>query len=504
MECFCHKLLAQKFDDITESETLILRAWVSASSSTLQPPGQPFAPPELAIPAGQKRGAGNSSNEAQSRKQLRKTVDTSLKCPATQLSHDKQLQLTLPKTDVSKLIDTYSYEYAVKLFKGDKLDTQQISSEGRPYTRIFLAIERNNQKIEVQQLLRRVYCYTFALLHPKGTSIDPIVQEINNALPHTQQSVREKVYNILRIGERWKEIINDFLSILSPESQAIPWKYIEPRLTTAKLCLPHLRYTLQAIQEGLENLPEYTRTDLALTLVEACRFPTMKWKEFAIAYAKTVAQGINDEHVRCRISQSKCLLYRLGGDMDQALGSLRECAEAGLSNDEGKRLHSVHGLTAVQSALNSIQKEELATAEESLEAWTPLSQIASPMEEVVLFRKHMLLGKVLRYAGRFEESLAHLKAAQKLALDKKHLDSDEDLRNGSNQQVSDRDWWCDSDHHCIYLRYFESAGRTEADDTGSVPEPTGLPGYTGKARQCSVLDCGLAGLDGVFAVSRCS
>ena len=81
--------------------------------------------------------------------------------------------------------------------------------------RIFVAIEQSERKVRVQQLFRRVCCYGLALLHKKGTSIDPVVWEIQNALPHAQHNIRQKVYHILRIGTKWAAIIEQFASILS-------------------------------------------------------------------------------------------------------------------------------------------------------------------------------------------------------------------------------------------------------------------------------------------------
>ncbi|KAK7416063.1 hypothetical protein QQZ08_012145 [Neonectria magnoliae] len=51
------------------------------------------------------------------------------------------------------------------------------------------------------------------------------------------------------------------------------------------------------------------------------------------------------------------------------------------------------------------------------------------MEEVVLFRKHMMLGRVLRFQGEFNESLTHLERSRKIAGQRKDLTFDEDLRD---------------------------------------------------------------------------
>jgi hypothetical protein len=53
----------------------------------------------------------------------------------------------------------------------------------------------------------------------------------------------------------------------------------------------------------------------------------------------------------------------------------------------------------------------------------------STIEEVVLFRNHMVLGRILRFAGRFKESLAYLKRSQNLADQHRDLNFDDDLRD---------------------------------------------------------------------------
>ncbi len=70
---------------------------------------------------------------------------------------------------------------------------------------IFLAIERSD-------LWKRIYCYALAKLHPKGTSVDNIVQRVQHALGRVP-TIKAKVYHYLRLGNRWGEIIDLFESI---------------------------------------------------------------------------------------------------------------------------------------------------------------------------------------------------------------------------------------------------------------------------------------------------
>jgi hypothetical protein len=196
-----------------------------------------------------------------------------------------------------------------------------------------------------------------------------------------------------------------------------------------ELFFPHLKHTLQAYRDGFEQLPAITRADLVLSLVEASRFPKIEWKRFAIAQANLAVIGVMDQYLRSRIAESESLLYRITGDMNRSVDALRNPRPNGPLNTTDKRMHSAIGQIAVQRSLNGIQAEDLAMAEQSLEGWKPLGQSTSPMEDVVLFRKDMILGRILRFGGRFKESLAHLERSRNLANQHRDLNFDEDLRD---------------------------------------------------------------------------
>ncbi|KAF5019077.1 hypothetical protein F66182_8917 [Fusarium sp. NRRL 66182] len=181
--------------------------------------------------------------------------------------------------------------------------------------------------------------------------------------------------------------------------RAIPWKYIE--------------------------FP----TDFMLTLIEASRFPGMAWKYFAVGQAELAAGRLKNTHLRLCIGQSKALLGRLSGNMDEATSSLQDL----LSNDPAasinKRIHSELGVAVIQSSLNSIQIADLVTAQKLLEDWSPLDDDPSPLEEILCFRKYSLLGRVMRYQGNFSSSFKLLETAREASQKPGQLVFDEDLRD---------------------------------------------------------------------------
>jgi tetratricopeptide (TPR) repeat protein len=155
----------------------------------------------------------------------------------------------------------------------------------------------------------------------------------------------------------------------------------------------------------------------------------MAWKRFAVGQAEIAARGLEDRYLHSCIAQSQCLLSRIAGNMDQAASSLGDLGQGKRSSTVDIRMHSAIGQATIQQSLNCIQVEDLSAAKRLLEHWSPLGQSPSPMEEVLLFRKDMMLGRVLRFQGEFAESLAHLERARKTAEQRKDLIFDEDLRD---------------------------------------------------------------------------
>ncbi|KAF4332252.1 hypothetical protein FBEOM_13952 [Fusarium beomiforme] len=206
--------------------------------------------------------------------------------------------------------------------------------------------------------------------------------------------------------------------------RAIPWKYIEYATIGTKLLLPHLKHILQSFQSYSDRLSLNTRADLVLTLIEASRFPDMAWKKFAVGQAKVTSRALEDRYTEVCIAQAQSLVHRIAGDVDRAVNSIN-LVQVRTSMD--RRIHSAIGFLAVQSSLNCIQVEDLSTAEELLKDWKFLDEHPSLLERVVMFRKHAILGRILRFKGAFQESLEHLQKAQQIAAAHQQLIFDEDL-----------------------------------------------------------------------------
>lgn len=113
------------------------------------------------------------------------------------------------------------------------------------------------------------------------------------------------------------------------------------------------------------------------------------------------------------------------GEADRILDAVHRVATSAKNRRENAR----YGLLAVQRSLNRIRNDDTSGALLILHEWNALGpDPPSPLEQTVLFRKKVLLGRISRYQGNFEESLAHLEeasASTKLLTD---LTFSEDLR----------------------------------------------------------------------------
>lgn len=195
------------------------------------------------------------------------------------------------------------------------------------------------------------------------------------------------------------------------------------------MILPHLQHTVESYQDRIERLDSRTKIELGHTLLEASRFSKLAWKRTAVAQASKAIQYIDDWCLSACLASTQCLLHRLDGNIDAALRVLDAFRNQGQPDLRTPRANSAAGNLTIQHALNCIQVEDLPRAEQLLNAWYPLDQEPSPMEQAVHIRKSLILGRVLRFQGRFPESLDQLTKTSTLAKQLHNLSFDEDLRD---------------------------------------------------------------------------
>lgn len=166
---------------------------------------------------------------------------------------------------------------------------------------------------------------------------------------------------------------------------------------------------------SFDDLSPVIKKDVVLCIAEAFRFPGIEWKRFTIGHTKEIIRHMNDDYVQSCIAQRESLLSRVTNEVDHAFHVLEDALASQIPNHGDKKHHASFGYTAIQRALNHIQLEQLAEAKEAIHLWEPTSKSPTAMEHVVLFRKHTILGKILRYQGDFKESLTHLEMSKCIA-----------------------------------------------------------------------------------------
>ncbi|CAH0034396.1 unnamed protein product [Clonostachys rhizophaga] len=209
--------------------------------------------------------------------------------------------------------------------------------------------------------------------------------------------------------------------------RAVSWKYTEPLNPNTQLFLPHVRHTLHETKNFNDPLPRNIQIDLATTLLEASRLPNLSWKRFALDEAAVLSKDFANWEIDCRIAQSRAVLARITGQVDQAFACLD--ATRKMPSNADQKSHSVLGQEILQRALNSIQVERLQEARELLDSWKPLTNHPSPLEKIIIFRKTLLMGSLLRFQGTFEESITHLRSAHELLDASDEIAFDEELRD---------------------------------------------------------------------------
>ncbi|KAK2022215.1 hypothetical protein LX32DRAFT_657868 [Colletotrichum zoysiae] len=197
---------------------------------------------------------------------------------------------------------------------------------------------------------------------------------------------------------------------------ALSWKNIEARIMNPAAILPHVQFVLAAhdspgevvaTSDAAIALSADAKEDLILTLTEAVRLPDMGWKRFAIHRVRDLCAGVQDPYVTARVSERESLVSRLSGQDPRVLDDLNQMP----LNIGDQRMHAARGFAAIEKSLNHVQIEELQKAEGILKCWQPLREQSNLMGQVVLLRKHVLLGKIQRFQGQFHEAVRELETA---------------------------------------------------------------------------------------------
>ena len=216
------------------------RSYLRPSFSGLE--GRVEAAPDCATKSIQKRPRSSSNSTSRIRKRQRQTPSqppsNQVQHPACEIQGISQQQpsdavCTIVQSSscvshgtaveqdiatVAELEKTYRYQNIDVILSDNGGGIQGRAEPFDIVVDIFLAIERSDQIIEIRQVWKRIYCYALAKLHPKGTSVDIIVQRVQHAVGNAP-AIKSRVYHYLRLGNRWKAIIDSFESLCKAIAQ---------------------------------------------------------------------------------------------------------------------------------------------------------------------------------------------------------------------------------------------------------------------------------------------
>lgn len=117
--------------------------------------------------------------------------------------------------------------------------------------------------------------------------------------------------------------------------------------------LPHLQFTATAYEKVLDDLSSGTRLDLALTLLEASRFPYMEWKRISTSQAAKAMAGVENSYLTSRFASAKSMLCRLDQQHEavvQAIQTYDPVLKQPAAKNQMK--NSAVGFALLQQALN--------------------------------------------------------------------------------------------------------------------------------------------------------
>ncbi|KAM4055495.1 hypothetical protein HRG_015021 [Hirsutella rhossiliensis] len=196
--CLCHKFRAKQFSDISTGEAGILQQALTEAPHLFHIP-LPRDLDDAIVRQGKKRLAAPTASRV--RKQPRKHKQAPSPSPSSSPSSSPAANGPLPDPSREQL-----------LVKARNNSPPRLSPAAADLVKTYsphsaTSVFGNGHELDIGQVGG---CSTGgAVLYHKGQSVDPIVREIENALPFVN-GTRHKVYHILRIGSRWAAILHHF------------------------------------------------------------------------------------------------------------------------------------------------------------------------------------------------------------------------------------------------------------------------------------------------------
>lgn len=173
--------------------------------------------------------------------------------------------------------------------------------------------------------------------------------------------------------------------------------------------LPHVQSIVRDIKgpQAIGDLAFEIRNELAAMLIQASHFSTPAWKEEVMDLAWNLVNENTTDYLRIEYFLRQSSLLRMLGKLEKSNAVLEHTFPEAIESDVCQ--NAIRGQLVVSRSQNLLSAFNLTAAEQQLRSWQPLSPaVPSTMEKAALQARNSLLGKVLRYEGKFKEALAYL------------------------------------------------------------------------------------------------
>ncbi|KAL8646466.1 MAG: hypothetical protein Q9210_006126 [Variospora velana] len=197
-------------------------------------------------------------------------------------------------------------------------------------------------------------------------------------------------------------------------------KYLEPLYgDLGRSRLPHVVRILKEYDQLAERqtYPASVKDQLSSMLLATSRFSSTSWKRGAINRVKQLLQDSSDAYLKVCLAQRESSLLRMLGEGASSDKTLEEFVHSTIlpgydqSLEGDARWNAQRGELILSFAENLIANDALTVARRELLQWKPIDpRSSSSMERIVLRGRNIILGKILKFQGHFQEAVEVLDA----------------------------------------------------------------------------------------------
>jgi tetratricopeptide (TPR) repeat protein len=150
---------------------------------------------------------------------------------------------------------------------------------------------------------------------------------------------------------------------------------------------------------------------VCVLLLSASKFHDNAWKQDSIRRVNALLMNECDSYLKAWAVHRESSILRLRGEVAGSYRALEECLHSKIFDkelDSDARWNAQQGDLVISLSENLMRDNDLARAKSELQAWQPLNiEAPSTMERMVLQSRNVMLGRLLKNQGRFNEALPY-------------------------------------------------------------------------------------------------